>query len=327
MLIRHAIPAFISGYFSTCQRSPKTLAAYTSDLKQFGAALPRSARLSDVVPESIERWAFALKEEGYAATSIRRKLASVTAFFNYWVRRRALDRSPLWQLRLDLGGQRLLTRTLSQHEVHRLLVEADVAASLGGRSAEMNRGFLALRNRAIVELMFATGMRVGEVASLTTADFLEEQRAVVVRGKGDRQRLAFLVDDRSYGVMKRYTASRRRVATNCRALFVNVFSCPLSAQGAAGVVSALARRAGIARRVTPHMLRHSVATLLLSNGADIRIVQEFLGHASISTTQRYTHVSKEHLLSKLKVTHPNLVCPAGTRPRLRPPSPTPSHRR
>jgi len=118
MLISNAIPGFITGYFSTCRRSPRTQPAYSADLKQFAGALPKSTNLADVT------WAHALKVEGYAPTSIRRKLASVTAFFNYRVRRRTIERSPPWQLRLDLGGRRLLTRTLSEPEIRSILAEA-----------------------------------------------------------------------------------------------------------------------------------------------------------------------------------------------------------
>ncbi len=313
MLIRKAVPLFISGYFSTRHRSAKTVTAYSADLKQFATALPKTITLANIGPETIERWASDLMSAGYAPTSIRRKLASVTAFFNYWVRRRELERSPLWQLRLDLGGKRPLTRVLSREEIDSLIAEARAAdtglcTQVGGR---MGRAFLALRDYALVELMFATGMRVGEVAQLTAEDLLEDKRSVVVKGKGERHRLAFLIDDRSRDVLLRYTQAREGLAS-CRALFLNVFGCPLSPRGIARVIANLARRAGITRRVTPHMLRHTIATLLLSNGADIRIVQEFLGHSSISTTQRYTHVSKEHLVARLKLTHPNLA-PVGDR--------------
>jgi site-specific recombinase XerD len=307
MLIRKAISGFISGYFSTCHRSPKTLAAYSADLKQFAAALPRATTLAHVAPETIERWASGLLSAGYAPTSVRRKLASVTSFFNYWVRRRELERSPLWQLRLDLGSRRPLTRVLTRAEIESLIAAARTEDAAPPSSVNrMGPEFLALRDHALVELMFATGMRVGEVAALTMDDLLPDGRAMLVKGKGDRHRLAFLVDDRSRAVLQRYTAARKDIAP-ARALFINIFSCPLSTRGIARVIAVLARRAGITRRVTPHMLRHTIATLLLSNGADIRIVQEFLGHSSISTTQRYTHVSKEHLVARLRVTHPNLA--------------------
>jgi len=148
-------------------------------------------------------------------------------------------------------------------------------------------------------------MRVGELVSLSLRDRREDERTFVVRGKGSRQRLAFLPDDRSLKAVQTYLQHRKAMEVEHSALFVNFAGKQLSTQGVARIVAETATSAKVAQRVTPHMIRHTVATLLLRFGADIRIVQEVLGHASIATTQRYTHVSKEHLLSALRDRHPN----------------------
>jgi site-specific recombinase XerD len=165
--------------------------------------------------------------------------------------------------------------------------------------------FLHVRNAAALEILFATGMRVGELVSLTLQDWREDERTFVVRGKGSRQRLAFLPDDRSLKAVHLYLKHRRALDIGHDALFVNFAGNQLSTQGVARIVAETATAAKVTQRVTPHMIRHTVATLLLRFGADIRIVQEVLGHASIATTQRYTHVSKEHLFSVLRDRHPN----------------------
>jgi integrase/recombinase XerC len=165
--------------------------------------------------------------------------------------------------------------------------------------------FLRVRNVAVLEMLFATGMRVGELVSLTLRDWREDERTFVVRGKGSRQRLAFLPDDRSLKAVQVYLVHRKAMDIGHEALFVNFAGHQLSTQGVARIVAETASSAEVAQRVTPHMIRHTVATLLLRFGADIRIVQEVLGHASIATTQRYTHVSKEHLFSALRDRHPN----------------------
>lgn len=161
-------------------------------------------------------------------------------------------------------------------------------------------------NLALIDLLFATGMRVGEVSALDVRDFLAEDSVFRVRGKGGRDRLAFVVDKETVHIQREYLRARKLIRTESPALFLNYSVSRLSTQGIADVIARLRRQAKIERHITPHMLRHTVATLLLSNGADIRVVQEFLGHTSIATTQRYTHITKEHLIKALRKHHPSL---------------------
>jgi site-specific recombinase XerD len=149
-------------------------------------------------------------------------------------------------------------------------------------------------------------MRVGEAAALDIGDFLVEEAVFRVQGKGGRHRVACVVDEETVRIQQEHLAARRRLEGASPALFLNVNGVRLSTQGIANVIAQFRREAGIERHITPHMLRHTVATLLLRNGADIRIVQEFLGHTSIATTQRYTHITKEHLISVLRIHHPSL---------------------
>jgi len=165
---------------------------------------------------------------------------------------------------------------------------------------------LALRNYAFLDLLFATGIRVGEAASITLASFNEEERAYHIRGKGSRPRLAFLVDPKSLQLQSTYRAARRTIQTSTDALFLNLHHAPLSTQGMANILKKLQQQAQLDKRITPHMIRHTIATLLLRNGVDLRVVQEFLGHASITSTQRYTHITKSHLIAALREGHPGL---------------------
>jgi site-specific recombinase XerD len=170
-----------------------------------------------------------------------------------------------------------------------------------------SRAFRALRNLALVDLLFATGMRVGEVSALDVKDFGVAESVFRVQGKGGRDRLAFVVDEQTVRIQQEHCEARSRIVTESPALFLNAAGGRLSTQGIANVIAQFRRDAGIERHVTPHMLRHTVATLLLRNGVDIRVVQEFLGHASIATTQRYTHIAKEHLIGVLRKHHPSLA--------------------
>ncbi len=305
MEIARAIDQYLKGYFATHERSDKTSRAYRTDLRQFEAFLGKRRSLTALTPDNVEGWALELKTNGYEPTSIRRKLAALRGLCNYWTRRGTLADSPFWRLRLNLGSSRVLPKVLTADEVAALLravracerAESPPGAALGAT-------FLASRDVAIVELLFATGVRVGELVAITLDDVAQDQRAIVVRGKGRRQRLAFLLEPQSCHSIREYVLARSRLKLDTRALLLNRSGGPMTTHGVSSVLHQLATRAGITRRVTPHMLRHTIATLLLRNGADLRVVQEFLGHASIVMTQRYTQVSKEQLIRSLETHHP-----------------------
>lgn len=307
MELSHAIERFLSGYFATCRRSPRTHAAYKMDLDLFQAYFGADRLLDSVAAEHLELWATELAMRSYAPASIRRQFATLRVFYSYWVRKEEIEASPLWKIRLDLQHERKLPRSLSAVDAKRL-VEYAWSMIQGPRSriplASRSR-FLALRNLAIIELLFATGIRVGELVSLNLCDWREDEGSFLVKGKGSRQRLAVMPDERSLAAVRSYLSHRAALSFAHNGMFVNAAGMQLSTQGVARAIAKLAEGARIEMRVTPHMIRHTVATLLLRYGADIRVVQEVLGHASISMTERYTHVSKEHLRSTLHVHHPN----------------------
>lgn len=297
LTLDQSIAQFLAGYFATHERSPKTVTAYTLDLRQFRAFVPRRATLRSLRPEHIEEWSAQLKTDGYATASIRRKLASVRSFFAYWVRKRVIPYSPLSGIKIELAASRVLPNFLTLEEVSAILDAAH-------RCWNENRGFLTLRNLAIIEVMFATGLRVGELVSLRVSDFRPVERSLLIRGKGRRERLAFFVEPTSFERITSYVATRTTTPATTEALFLNTYGHAMSTQTVATVIRTLCRHAGLAKRVTPHTFRHTVATLLLRNGADLRVVQEILGHASITMTQRYTHVAKEHVRGALERHHP-----------------------
>lgn len=316
MQLRRACADFLKGYFSTHERRAKTRAAYTSDLRQFQKFAARAARLDSLDGLLIERWAAHLREKAYSPASIRRKIVVLKVFCSYWVRKGELAESPFWRVKLSLGRIEQLPRTLTEGEIQALLKQArhshrrtrrDGSGQKANQVSESSSSrYRALRNLALVDLLFATGMRVGEVSALDLSDFVVEEAVFRVQGKGGRNRLAFAVDEKTLRIQREHLRARKRIESSSPALFLNASGRRLSTQGIANVIAQLRREAGIERHVTPHMLRHTVATLLLRNGVDIRVVQEFLGHASIATTQRYTHITKEHLISVLRKHHPSL---------------------
>jgi integrase/recombinase XerD len=318
MRLSESITEFLRGYFSTHERVEKTESAYGCDLAQFSAFAGDECGLLSLDSSLVERWAAHLREERYAPASIKRKVVALKVFCSYWVRKGVLQESPFWRVKLSFGRIEQLPRALTEHEVRALLGRAqrnylaastDVGPETGSRAGDVYR---ALRDLALIDLLFATGMRVGEVSSLDVRDYSAREAVFRVQGKGGRERLACVVDEQTVRIQRAHLEARSRLGTNSQALFLNIAGARLSTQGMTYVVKRLCREARIRRHVTPHMLRHTVATLLLRNGADIRVVQEFLGHASIATTQRYTHVSKEHMIRVLRKRHPSLnLRPAG----------------
>ena len=297
MQLSQACSKFVSGYFSTNERSKKTKAAYRSDMTQFVVFAGEDLLLKSLSGALVERWCAHLRQRGYSPTSMRRKMTVLKVFCSYWVRKGSLRESPFWRIKLSYGRVEQLPRALSAREMRKLLSQArrksSSAAALMNVEGEMRADSLvasspeyrALRNLALVDLMFATGLRVGEVTSLNVQDYFMRESVFRVKGKGGRDRLAVVVDEETVRVQRKYLASREQIETRSPALFLNSSGGRLTTQGIANVIARLREAAGIERRVTPHMLRHTVATLLLRNGVDIRVVQEFLGHASIATTQ------------------------------------------
>lgn len=313
-----AIAEFLNGYFSTHERSKKTRTAYLADLGQFAKYAGKDAVLETLNGVLIEDWAGHLRQDGYAPASMRRKMVVLKVFCSYWLRRGKLAESPFWRVHLSLGRIEALPRALTEVEMKDLLVQAgrehrtaDVPRkgallAVGNNSRAPSRRYRALRNLALIDLLFATGVRVGEASTLNVDDFTTAESVFRIQGKGGRDRLAYLVDEQTVLIQRKHLEERSRLATESPALFLNSSGERLSTQGMANIIAKFRRDAGIKRHVTPHMLRHTVATLLLRHGMDIRVVQEFLGHASIATTQRYTHVVKEHLIGELRKHHPSL---------------------
>lgn len=317
MQLNLAISEFLNGYFSTHERSTKTRTAYRSDLEQFGRFAGGEVTLQSLSAVLIENWVAQLRGLGYSSASMRRKTVVVKVFISYWLRRGELHESPFWRVKLSLGRIEQLPRALTQIEMRKLLTQAGRCAAeavprkgpvlaKGQRVDVTPRSYRPFRDLALVDLLFATGMRVGEASALDIEDFALTESCFRIQGKGGRHRLAFVVDNRSTQIQSNHLQLRSRLTCETNALFVNAAGHRLSTQGMAQIITQFQREAGIERHITPHMLRHTVATLLLRNGVDIRVVQEFLGHASIATTQRYTHVAKEHLIGVLRKHHPSL---------------------
>jgi site-specific recombinase XerD len=259
-------------------RAPRTVEAYRRDLNDLRARLGK--RLESASAEEIERCLVELRAEGRSAATIARRTAAARSFFRHLVLLGKRTDNPASAVALPRKTRRL-PRTLSPFEAERLI---DAAAGTTPRS---------LRDRALVELLYGAGLRVGEAVALGKTDVDLEQRLVRATGKGSKERIVPLGRPAAEA-LRRYL-SRGRPHLDRRhlpELFLNAQGGGLTRAGVFLVLRRLAERAGLEpERVHPHLLRHSFATHLLEGGADLRSVQEMLGHADLSSTELYTHIS------------------------------------
>jgi len=266
--------------------SPHTLANYRLDLTHlcdWMASRPEGS-WQDVDRKTIRAWVAWMHGEGYAPASIGRKLSALRSLFRFLVREERLARSPLLFVAAP-KRRRSLPPVLTVEEIERLLAAPDVASPFG------------LRDRCMFEVLYATGLRLSELLGLTLEQIDWPRRSAQVRGKGNKDRVV-LLGDLAIDALERYIHRGRPQLlrdADCGALYLSYLGKPLSVRGFHVILQNHLQTAGIQRHVTPHTLRHSFATHLLEGGADLRTVQELLGHASISTTQVYTHVSEGYL--------------------------------
>jgi site-specific recombinase XerD len=275
-------------------RRPNTVAAYRRDATDlartcagWGIEHPDEVELP-----TLRRYLADLAERGYARATVARRASVLRTFFALLRRRGVVGRDPAELLASPKQG-RHLPRVLRVDEIERLLFAPDVASPVGAR------------DRALLELLYASGARVSEACALDLGSLDLAQRQVRLFGKGARERIAPLGEP-AVDALRDYLAAGRSALLGPRttdALLLNTRGDRLGARDARTAVSRAATQAGLGH-VTPHTLRHSFATHLLEAGADIRVVQEFLGHASLATTQRYTHLSRGRLREVHSSAHP-----------------------
>lgn len=291
--MRRAIASFLRHLDRERNASSHTIRAYAQDLEQFRQHLQqelrREAAPRDVDHLLIRAFLARLHRAGLRKTSAARKLAALRTFFRYLCREGVLQRNPARAL-LSPRSERRLPRHVEESEVATLL-------EFPGDSRKQ------VRARAILELFYATGIRCSELVNLDVSEVDFEARMIRVLGKGRKERIVPF-GKRAGEALLEYLPIRAQGNRASDALFINARGGRLSDRSIRQLVAARVREVASARRMSPHGLRHAFATHLLERGADLRAIQELLGHASLSTTQRYTHVNARHLLEIYRKTHP-----------------------
>ena len=270
-----------------------TQTSYQQDLITFSAWL--AARKRRTFPEEFGTIQSFLKEQNAtkAPASVSRMISALRKFYRFLLREGAISADPMTKIDTPKRAQHL-PATLSSQEVDALMAKPDTDKPLG------------LRDRAIFELMYATGLRVSEVVDLRLDQLHLAMNLLQVTGKGDKERLVPISPQATQWVDRYLQEARPKLLKRVQPknVFVNFHGGPMTRQGICKNLKAYIASIGIEKDVTPHTLRHSFATRLLENGADLRVVQELLGHSDISTTQIYTHLSNQHLVAVYHKTHP-----------------------
>jgi len=323
MFSPEVIQRFLDYLDSERNFSPHTVRSYAADLSQFCAFLGAldkaaeagspdatkltaqqlahteqtslkhlAAKLSSVSPTVVRAYLAMMRNSSYTKSTVARKLAALRSFYKYLVRIGLMQASPVSVIRTPRQDKRL-PKYLDVKQVESLLAAPDTTSIVG------------LRDRAILETIYSAGLRISELISLNIEDLDEFAEAIRVRGKGKKERIVPL-GSKAVEAVRAYLEKRPAHGQGARRgpVFINRYGNRLSARSIRRNLDRYAKMAGISMRVSPHALRHSFATHMLNAGADLRSVQEMLGHASLSTTQIYTHLTTSHLKEVYDRTHP-----------------------
>lgn len=278
--------------------SQYTAKAYASDVMSFLIWLEET-NVSSVDYNKIREYLRFIHKYNYKKTTIARKISALRTFYKYLYRERVVEANPVSSITAP-KREKKLPKFLDKDEIEQILNNVNI---------ENPAGF---RNRAILELLWATGMRISELSGLNFGDLNLEHNEIKVFGKGSKERIV-LISERAKSYIQRYIEHARRLVAKDfppppqdedSPVFINNTGYRLNPKTIRNVINSIVDRISLPKKVTPHMFRHSFATYLIENGADLRVVQELLGHASISNTQIYTHISTKHLTDTYNKAHP-----------------------
>ncbi len=297
------IEKIVQGYLNHCRYEKgldaKTLKAYKTDIAQLINYANRTG--GGYSKECLQTYIASL-HANYAVKSVKRKIASLKAFFGYLEYEEILRTNPFSKMRVKLHEPFLLPRTIPLADINSLLGCAYSQLTETEESTYKHRA--CLRDIAVLELLFATGVRISELCSLHATDINVEEGYVRIYGKGAKQRLIQIGNEDVLAAVKKYGAAFSNQISETGWFFINRLGNKLSDQSVRNMVNKYCKIVGIQMHITPHMFRHSFATLLLEEDVDIRYIQQLLGHSSIVTTQIYTHVTSKKQRDILTTRHP-----------------------
>ena len=291
-------PLFADDFICYCQfhkkLSEKTIAAYKTDLMQYRAFSCELTR------KQIEDYIVYLNK-CYKPKTVKRKIATLKAFVHFLLIKDRIDTNPFDKIETSIKEPLMLPKTIPLDTIGRLISFAYKQINPAKTDYQIN---CSIRNAAIIELLFATGGRVAEICSLHSKDVDILNRTVKLYGKGSKERIVPIENQSVLSILERYRtiSEKRRKTTDF--FFVNKLGQRTTEQSVRNMIKSYYKQCGITLHITPHMFRHSFATLLLEEDVDIRYIQRLLGHSSITTTQIYTHVTSAKQKEIIKTKHP-----------------------
>jgi len=304
--LQQAIDNFLQHCRYEKNLSEKTIYFYNLDLIQFKSFVCNN-NYPDIIQE-INKYHLKhyLREiSGWKIKTVKRKIASLKAMFNYLEFEDIITINPIRRIRISLKEANCLPKALTKHEINAMLKEAYHAIN---NVAKSKYAYLEkVRNATVVELLFSTGARVSEIANLKLEDLDRKSGSLMLRGKGNKERIIQICNADTLTLIEIYIVLfAEKINAAGGYLLINRFENKLSDQSIRNLVNAIAIKAEISKKVTPHTFRHSFATLLLENDVDIKYIQAMLGHSSIVTTQIYTQVNQEKQKQILTDKHPRM---------------------
>ncbi len=293
---------YIREYLEYCEYrkrlDSKSIKAYKIDLKQYNTF---SCNLQEGLSRNTLDSFITSLHKRYKPKTVKRKIASLKAFFHYLEYKDLLVENPFNKLDVHFREAKLLPKTIPFHSIQKFLSVLYEQKSHAGSEYQLR---CCIRDIAVIELLFATGMRISELCSLKPSDLDLENNTVLIYGKGAKERILQLGNPDVLSALISYQDTFKNEINYCGYFFVNKLKHKLSDQSVRFMIKHYAELAGIEQHITPHMFRHSFATLLLEQDVDIRYIQKMLGHSSISTTEIYTHVSNNKQKDILINKHP-----------------------
>lgn len=277
---------------TTTQRmSVNTKSAYKYDLIQFVHFFRHLENKKDILNGYL---AF-LNAKGYKTASIKRKIVSVSLFYDYLVKEKAARENPFKNVDLKLRRDKRLPRTINIPNIRKILLFLEKERSQSKTEYSL---FATSRNLALFDLLITTGIRIGEASNIKLEDINFSERIILIHGKGKKERLIYVSSGNCWKNLDDYYCLRKEIVSDSTAFFINKHLYSLGTHSIDSLFRNIIKKLKLNKNITPHCLRHTFATNLLSNGGDIRTLQELLGHSSIATTEIYTHID---LKRKIKV--------------------------